>query len=260
MIHKNEGLPQEEEFVLCTVTTIQFHSVFVTLDEYGGKTGLVHISEIAPGRIRNIREYVKEGKKIVCKVLSVNREKGHIDLSLRRVNEAQKRQKLNEIKEEQLAEKIIEHLAKQRGDSVIQLYQKIHEKLSPQYPRLFIAFDAVAQSQLDLEKYLDKKTAKDLTDAIKARIKPPEVRLAGDFILTSYAPNGINLIKEALKQARATTGHPKIAYKGAGTYHVELKAADYKTAEKMLKETTETTLAFAEKNKIIAAFKRQDHD
>ena len=54
---------------MVTVTKIEYHSVFVELDEYG-KTALIHISEISPGRIRNIRDFVKvEDKKIVCKVL-----------------------------------------------------------------------------------------------------------------------------------------------------------------------------------------------
>src|SRR3989338_5359313 len=81
MLLKKEGFPEEDELVMCTVTQVQFHSVFVILDEYD-KGGMIHISEVSPGRIRNIRDFVREGKKVVCKVLRVNKEKGHIDLSL----------------------------------------------------------------------------------------------------------------------------------------------------------------------------------
>lgn len=257
MLIKKDGLPQEDEFVLCTVTNIQFHSVFVTLDEYGGKTGLIHISEIAPGRIRNIRDFVQEGKKVVCKVLTVNKEKGHIDLSLRRVNETQKRQKLNEVKEEQLAEKIVEYVAKQRGESVLQLYEAVAKKLS-EYPSLFSTFQAVANDEISLDAYLDKKVAKDLTDAIKARIKPPEVILSGDLVMTSYAPNGVVLIRDALHRAEIAKDVPKMRYKGAGTYHVELKSTDYKTGEKLLKDVIDKITLFAEKNKMIATFTRAE--
>ena len=106
MLLKKQGFPEDSELVLCTVTSVQFHSVFVNIDEYG-KGGMIHISEVSPGRIRNIRDFVKEGKKIVCKVLKVNEEKGYIDLSLRRVNEAERRRKIEDIKKEQNAEKII---------------------------------------------------------------------------------------------------------------------------------------------------------
>ena len=107
-----------------------------------------------------------------------------------------------------------------------------------------------------LEKYLDKKIAKDLTDAIKARIKPPEVTLSGDLVLTSYAPNGVTIIKDALKQAEAMKDVPKIRYKGAGTYYVQVKAGDYKTGERILKELVDKITAFAGKNKLTVAFKR----
>ncbi|MBI4148742.1 translation initiation factor IF-2 subunit alpha [Candidatus Woesearchaeota archaeon] len=255
MLLKKQGFPQDEELVLCTVTNIQYHSVFVQLDEYG-RTGLIHISEISPGRIRNIRDYVTEGKKVVCKVLQVNQEKGHIDLSLRRVNEAQKREKLNDVKKEQLAEKIIEQVAKARGDSVPGLYQKISEKILQKFPTVFDAFERAATANLDLSEFVDKKIAKDITDLIKARIKPPEVKIAGDIFLTSYADDGVLLIKEAL--TKAEEHGMAIRYKGAGCYRWEITAKDYKIAEKILKKTTDLITTFSEKNEVSANIVRQE--
>ena len=92
MYYRKEGMPEESELVMSTVTKIQYNAIFVNLDEYD-KTGMIHISEISPGRIRNIRDFVREGKKIVCVVLRVNQERGYIDLSLRRVGEGQRRKK-----------------------------------------------------------------------------------------------------------------------------------------------------------------------
>ena len=111
MLLKKQGFPQEGELVLCTVTKIFGHSVFVTVDEYN-RSGMINISEVSPGRIRNLRDFVVEGKKIVCFVLRVNQEKGHIDLSLRRVNDNQKRKKLESMQLEQKAEKMLEFVAK----------------------------------------------------------------------------------------------------------------------------------------------------
>ena len=60
-------MPKEGEIVLCKVTKIFHSSVFANLVEYGDfSSGMIHISEIAPGRIRNLRDYVKVGKQIVC--------------------------------------------------------------------------------------------------------------------------------------------------------------------------------------------------
>lgn len=260
MFLKKTSLPQEDELVLCTVTAVQYHSVFCTLDEYGNRTGMIHISEVAPGRIRNIRDFVKEGKKIVCKVLRVNQEKGHIDLSLRRVNENQKRQKLNSIKQEQLAEKIIEHAAKQHLKKPEEIYAVLAKEILPKYGALFTAFEEIAQEKFDLTKVIDKKLAQDITTAIKQRIKPKEVSVDGDITLTCYAPNGIELVKEALHKAHDTKSKPVIRYKGAGTYHVSVTANDYKNAEKLLKTAVDAVLETAKSHKMIANFVRAEHD
>ncbi|MEM4240003.1 MAG: S1 RNA-binding domain-containing protein [Candidatus Woesearchaeota archaeon] len=259
MLLKKTGLPQEDELVLCTVTAVQYHSVFCALDEYG-RTGMIHISEVAPGRIRNIRDFVKEGKKIVCRVLRVNPEKGHIDLSLRRVNENQKRQKLNQVKQEQLAEKIVEHAAKQHLKNPEEIYVALTKELVPKYGGLFQAFEHVAQDQIDLGKIVDKKLAADIAAAVKQRIKPKEVVVDGDLMLLSYAPNGVELVKEALHRAKDTAGKPVIRYKGAGTYHVTVKSDDYKSAEKLLKAAVDAVLETAKSHKMQASFARAEHD
>ncbi len=251
-------MPQEDELVLCTVTAVQYHSVFCSLDEYG-RTGMIHISEVAPGRIRNIRDFVKEGKKIVCKVLRIHQEKGHIDLSLRRVNENQKRQKLNQIKQEQLAEKIIEHAAKQHLKKPEEIYELLSKELIPKYGAIFPAFELVAQDELDLTKIIDKKLAQEITTAIKQRIKPKEVTVDGDITLLTYAPNGIDIVKEALHKGETTPGKPIIRYKGAGTYHISVTSDDYKTAEKFLKTAVDAVLESAKTNKMKAEFIRAEH-
>jgi len=66
MFYKKQGFPEVDDIIICTIKKILPNCVFVILDEYENKEGLIHISEISPGRIRNIRDFVKEGKKIVC--------------------------------------------------------------------------------------------------------------------------------------------------------------------------------------------------
>jgi len=76
MLYAIEGYPEEDEIVLCKVTKIFPNSVFVELLEYH-KPGMVHISEVSPGRIRNLRDFVSVDRQIICKILSVNKEKGY---------------------------------------------------------------------------------------------------------------------------------------------------------------------------------------
>ena len=258
MLLKKEGFPANEELVLCTVTNVQPHSVFCTLDEYS-KSGMIHISEIAPGRIKNIREFVAEGKKIVCKVLQINLERGHIDLSLRRVNEGHRRTKLNDMKQEQFAEKILEHVAKAHKIDPKALYLKVREPIFAKYGALFPAFESVARDEDTFEAIgLEATLAKDFSEAVKLKIRPPEVQLIGDFTISSTAPDGIDVITGALNEALTTAGDLSIKYKGNGTYHLTVKSDDFKKAEKMMKDAVDKTIAYAEKHKAVAEFKRQE--
>ncbi len=259
MLLKREGFPEEEELVLCTVTRIHFHSVFVQLDEYG-RTGLIHISEVSPGRIRNIRDFVVEGKKIVCKILRVNKEKGHIDLSLRRVNENQKRTKISEIKQEQLAEKIVEYVAKSLNMEHKGLYEELTNKIFKKYDSLYPCFGDIANNKDVLaELAVPEKIAKLLTESIKQRIKKEEVHVGGELKLTSYKPDGVEIVKDALKKAEdigkeSTT----ISYKGAGKYKVSVKSSNYKDAEKILEKLANAAINYVEKQGGEGKFARQE--
>lgn len=65
------------------VIGIQPYGIFVELDEE--TKGLVHISEVAHGYIKDIHDYVKVGQEITVKVLSVDEETKRIGLSMRAV-------------------------------------------------------------------------------------------------------------------------------------------------------------------------------
>src|SRR5512137_493107 len=104
--------PDEGELVVGTVIKVQNFGAFVTLDEYPGKEGFIHIAEIATGWVKRIRNHIKEKQKVVCRVMNVDRKKENIDLSLKRVNEHQKREKIQEWKNAQKSKKLFEMVAK----------------------------------------------------------------------------------------------------------------------------------------------------
>lgn len=255
MLFKKSNLPEEDELVLCTVTDIQYHSIFCHIDEYG-RTGMIHISEVAPGRIRNIYDYVKKDKKIVCKVLRVDPEKGHIDLSLRRVTETQKRSKLDQIKKEQLAEKIIEQASKELAIDIKKLYDMLAQFVFKKYSRMYSCFYDLVEGKTSLEDLgVDKKIANVLEELIKARIKKQEVAINGELTLKSYQPNGVEIIKDALKNAKISN-KITIMYRGGGKYVVDVNADDYKEAEKLFNMAMEKAIKFVESKDGEGAFIR----
>ncbi|MEM3374429.1 MAG: S1 RNA-binding domain-containing protein [Candidatus Woesearchaeota archaeon] len=255
MYYRKKGFPEESEIVMCTVTSVQFSSVFVNIDEYDLQ-GMIHISEIAAGRIRNIRDYVKEGKKIVCKVLRVNKEKKQVDLSLRRVNEKERKEKVNQIKLEQKAEAILDHVAKENKIETKKLYDELSTILLNDYEYLHNAFEDIVVGNLKLKELklkIDEKVLNEIEELVNLRFKPQHIEIKGVITLTSYESNGVEIIKEALLEAEKTGC--EIKYLGGGKYEISVKSTDYKEAETTLKKATEI-IEQKVKNKAYYEFKR----
>lgn len=81
-------MPLEEgKVVEGVVTSITSFGAFIQLPE--GKTGLVHISEIADTYVRDIRNFINEKDKVKVKILSIEKG-GKINLSMKQVQEIKK--------------------------------------------------------------------------------------------------------------------------------------------------------------------------
>ena len=239
--------PQESELVVCTVENVKDFVAFVSLDEYGGRQGLIPISEIATGWIKYIRDHIREGQKIVCKVLNVDRSRGHIDLSLKDVNEHQRREKIREWKNESKAKKWIGFVAKAADEPAVPIENAIFEIYGAFHP---VFEDIVVEGEAVVQKLgISKKAGDALMQVAHENVKVPKVDVTGHLILTCTEPDGISVIKKALRSAE-----PKIAgvdiellYLGAPTYRIKVTAPDYKKAEKALEKAADLAIAVVEK-------------
>lgn len=259
MFYKREGLPEEGEIIFCQVTKIYPNSVFVKLLEYND-SGMIHISEVSPGRIRNLRDYVSIGRQVVCKVLRLDRQRGHIDLSLRRVNSTQRREKLDEIKQELKSEQLIKNLSKKIKKSAEQLYEEISSKIFEEYSHLYLCFRAVVEEEVDLIKLgLDKKLADELKVAILDKFKQKKITIKGEIHLYTYAQQGVEKLKSALNEIEKISSTISLSYLGAGRYKLVIEDVDYKPAEETLKGILNVIKQFEDKES-TASFTRDKSD
>ena len=241
MFYKKKEIPKEGEIVLCTVKKISYHSVFLKLDEYNNLEGMMHISEIAPGRIRTIRDYVKEGKKVVCKILRVNKITKSIELSLRRVNKMQRINKSAECKQEQKAEKLLEFVGKELKKDIEYMYKEAGYELISKYGSLNESFQNLVLDKDQINELEIKKEISDLLiKTVIERIKPKEVQVKGVLNISLNTEDGVDTIKKVLTDSQK--GTIKIIYMGAPKYQITVTASDYKTAEEILENVTGTIL------------------
>ena len=109
---------EEGDLVLCTVEKIIGTTVFVKIEgEYNEKQGSIIFSEIAPGRIRNIRDYVVPKKRIVCKVLRTSGQT--IDLSFRRVTKKEQKEVTENYNQEKAYKNILKSVLGKKAEELI---------------------------------------------------------------------------------------------------------------------------------------------
>jgi translation initiation factor 2 subunit 1 len=234
--------PEKGEFVVGTVTKVMDFGAFVALDEYDGKEGLVHISEVASGWIKYIRDHVREGQKVVCKVLNVDKKRGHIDLSIKDVNEHQRREKIQQWKNEQKADKWLRMVAEKLSLEEDEI-KKIGAKLEEEFGGIYYAFEEATTNLVSLlEAGIEEEVAKKIQEVARQNIKVHEVTIDGFVDVTSPNPNGVEEVKEALIKAYefAKKGiFIEVSYVGSPRYRIRVRAPDYKIAEEILRKAGE---------------------
>ena len=130
-------MPEQGEIILATVTKVMDHGAYVTLDEYDDVQGFLHISEIAPGWIRSVNRFVKDGEK---KVLLVKKVKARdIDLSLKQVSKDQKKQKLKEVKKYEKGKTLLQNV-QDKTKLTDEEIEKIEDKIYTKFDSVYDAF------------------------------------------------------------------------------------------------------------------------
>ena len=81
-----EPFPELESLVMVNVRNIAEMGAYVTLLEYNNIEGMILLSELSRRRIRSINKLIRVNRNEVVMVLRVDKEKGYIDLSKRRVS------------------------------------------------------------------------------------------------------------------------------------------------------------------------------
>ena len=254
------GFPEEGELVVCTVQSVKNFGAFVTLDEYGEKEGFIHVRDVATGWVKYIRDYVREGQKVVCKVLGVDSSKGHIDLSLKSVNEHQRREKVQQWKNETKAEKLLEIVATHLEKTMDQCWEEFGYDLVDRFETLYGAFESCAiddNAMEGMELSGDWTTA--FIEVAKENVTPPFVQISGILELRSPAPDGVELVKIALKKGlEAAEEELDIQYVGAPRYRLVMTAPDYKTAEEAMKMVTNLVISELKESGGDGSFHREN--
>ena len=192
--------PRRNELVVATVKRVEDHGVIATLDEYGGLEAYIPRGHVASGRIKDIRDFVKEGDRVVGRVIRANRARLQVDLSLRYVSKEQAEKKLREWKERSRALSLLKVAASRAGvQNPEAIAQRILDRIEESYESALDALeDALSNPDLLDELEVPKEVAEQLIPLIREQLKPPLYIKEVTLKLVSLAPNGVEIIKGAL--------------------------------------------------------------
>jgi len=262
MEFKKPKLPDVGDSVIATVVKITSYGAYVKLDEYDTE-GLLHISEVSSSWVRNIRDVVREGQKVVLKVLRVDAEKGHVDLSLRRVTKREKKEKLLSWKKDRKADSLLRSVSEKLNIPIEEIREKAGALIEKEFGELYEGLEKTAKEGADvlLKLGVPKDIAITLEEIVKEKIKIPLVKVKGILELQCTKPNGAVLVKETLlktqKIAESQGINVRIYVVAPPKYRIIVSAEDYKNAENTLEKATETALKSIEKVGGTGAFKRE---
>jgi len=244
------SFPTVGELVIGVVRTIEEHGVIVELEEYGGIEAYVPRSHIASGRVRDIRDFVKEGERVVGRVIRADRGKGLVDISLRYVSKDQARKKLAAWKEKRRVISLIKMTAERLGIEDLQrTASNVWNKLSRYYDSPMEALtEAMRTGPHVLKKAgLDDNFAQALLEEAKAHITTPVYMKVIGMKLVSFAPNGVEVVKRALikgKESISSDGEVSVEIYTVGSpkYVVKIQSPDPRAVRRASNKVIETIL------------------
>jgi len=255
MVKSRTKFPKEGEFVVAKVTEVQRQYVYVDLIDYEGLNseefarGMIHISEISSRWIKNIRNYVRVGQRVVLRVLRVEQEKGHVDLSLRRVNSAQKENRMKEWKYALKFENLLQFLTEEEGINLT--LDDAYDLVGFPVVELFYTYqEAIENLKENGEEILSNidnindDVKNSLLKIVDENVSISTVSISGKVKLSFTSENGIDQIKESLSQAlnvidSKLTRNININYIAAPFYRLEIVSKDYLDAENILSDALE---------------------
>ncbi|KAH9478802.1 Eukaryotic translation initiation factor 2 subunit alpha [Psilocybe cubensis] len=127
MRYYEQRYPEVDELVMVQVRQIAEMGAYVKLLEYDNTEGMILLSELSRRRIRSVQKLIRVGRNEVVVVLRVDKEKGYIDLSKRRVNA----EDIVKCEERYLKSKTVASILRHVASKIPSLYGSSSDAASP---------------------------------------------------------------------------------------------------------------------------------
>ncbi|CAO2586725.1 Eukaryotic translation initiation factor 2 subunit 1 [Lemmus lemmus] len=193
--------PEVEDVVMVNVRSIAEMGAYVSLLEYNNIEGMILLSELSRRRIRSINKLIRIGRNECVVVIRVDKEKGYIDLSKRRVSPEEAIKCEDKFTKSKTVAEVLEYTKDEQLES---LFQRTAWVFDDKYKKPgYGAYDAFKHAVSDpsiLDSLdLDENEREVLINNINRRLTPQAVKIRADIEVACYGYEGIDAVKEALR-------------------------------------------------------------
>jgi translation initiation factor 2 subunit 1 len=197
--------PEIESLVMVNVRTIADMGAYVSLLEYNNIEGLILLSELSRRRIRSINKLIRVGRNEVAMVLRVDKDKGYIDLSKRRVSPEDVAACEDKFNKAKAVHGVLRHLAERRKFHLEELYERIAWPLYKKYGHAYDAFKIALvedSGKVEEDPFTSLDVPEDVIEELKTyirrRLAPQPIKIRADVEVSCFTYDGIDAIRDAL--------------------------------------------------------------
>ena len=186
---------------MVNVRNIAEMGAYVTRLEYNNIEGMILLSELSRRRIRSVNKLIRVNRNEVVMVLRVDKEKGYIDLSKRRVSPEDIAKCEDRFNKAKAVHRVLRQVAEQKKLVLKTLYQQVGWPLYKKYGHCYDAFKLVLTDQDDIfagMPNIDPNTKNTLVDYIKKRLAPQPIKIRCDIEVTCFTYEGIDAVRDSL--------------------------------------------------------------
>ncbi|CEQ39334.1 SPOSA6832_00860, partial [Sporobolomyces salmonicolor] len=211
-----DRFPEVDELVMVQVKQIQEMGAYVKLLEYDNIEGMILLSELSRRRIRSIQKLIRVGRNEVVVVMRVDKEKGYIDLSKRRVSAEDVIKCEERYNKSKTVHTIMRHVAEKTGADLEHVNNLVAWPLYKKYGHAYDAFKLsiswvfcvfpplhAEPDSVFSDLNIPADIFEELRSNIARRLTPQPVKIRADLEVTNFSYSGILTIQEALAAGEA---------------------------------------------------------
>eukprot|EP01083_Nonionella_stella_P031891 87244_1 len=194
--------PEVDDLVVVQVKSIVDMGAYCSLLEYNGIEGMILMSELSRRRIRSVNRLIRVGRQEIVAVLRVNKEKGYIDLSKKRVSPEEVLQIEEKWNKSKAVHSILRHVAKNTNYGVQELYERFGWPMASTFGHAYNGLKCAMENRDEFLRQFDvpKEIYAILFKNIEKRLKQQVVTIRCPIECTCFEVEGILGIKKALKK------------------------------------------------------------